>query len=572
MIDFKSMKKVQDDEKMAVLQHEKGHQVKIVKSALSPVLLKQLSKLPLHQASPKDAIPDTSYEETPDAPAANASDVDTGTPVTKGAGSDSEELSPADPRVALSPEKLKEAYPKFKEHLNIVKQAVTEALPEALKSAAINTIAPGAQVAQTLSEQPAEAAQTAPEAPQAAAPAPEQPAAVPEAPAANKDPLADIFGANQQLRGMGMSAKATQTYQDEVASQEALQALRDDKDAQYAKGLRDKYDDVEKITQDLLTKKIDPNHYMSDRSTPQKFAQAIGLILGGISSGQTGQPNPVLDFINRQIDRDIESQKSTAANQHNLLSALTHQYGDQAIAQNMYRAVMLNKFSHELNTAAAMNNSAQAKAANMIAQGEFKRQMIPLIQQSNIIQQLSGKGQPGGAAAIPPEQKLLLYQKIGQISPEQYTKANEQLGNVQKTYDAHNLIDTITDKIAAEQSLSNRLGSPIQSTQRIAALKAQLIPLILDAEPSKRLTPDVLKQEVDPLVGKFLSNKSTLQEFTQGMHNIVNAHADAAKELRGLQSLIGAIPEYRGNARAVRGADGKNYVRSPDGRYMIPIK
>ena len=77
---------------------------------------------------------------------------------------------------------------------------------------------------------------------------------------------------------------------------------------------------------------IDPNHYMANRSTGQKIAQAIGLFLSGIGSGMLHQENPMIKVLQSQIDNDIQSQKDDLAAKQNrsktLLSANLQQFGN----------------------------------------------------------------------------------------------------------------------------------------------------------------------------------------------------------------------------------------------------
>ena len=89
---------------------------------------------------------------------------------------------------------------------------------------------------------------------------------------------------------------------EEEAQKKKIQSL-----AERQKKLQDQI-----IEEDNELKSIDPDRFWNDKSTGQKVMATIGLILGGIGSGLTGQPNAALQVLQNQIDKDIESQKLNA--------------------------------------------------------------------------------------------------------------------------------------------------------------------------------------------------------------------------------------------------------------------
>jgi hypothetical protein len=72
---------------------------------------------------------------------------------------------------------------------------------------------------------------------------------------------------------------------------------------------------------------INENHYMENQGAGQKVANALGLILGGFKQGLVGGSNPAMDFINSQIDRDINAQKARADQQNTIYGAYKNLYG-----------------------------------------------------------------------------------------------------------------------------------------------------------------------------------------------------------------------------------------------------
>ena len=63
----------------------------------------------------------------------------------------------------------------------------------------------------------------------------------------------------------------------------------------------------QKFLYEAQNKEIDPEQYMNSRSTGTKIANAIGLLLGGISSGVLGGENPAMAAIKMHINNDIDA-------------------------------------------------------------------------------------------------------------------------------------------------------------------------------------------------------------------------------------------------------------------------
>lgn len=55
----------------------------------------------------------------------------------------------------------------------------------------------------------------------------------------------------------------------------------------------------------------------AERDTPGKIGMLFGLLVAGMGSGLTGQPNAVLEMMNKQISNDLEAQKTTNSNAQN---------------------------------------------------------------------------------------------------------------------------------------------------------------------------------------------------------------------------------------------------------------
>lgn len=208
-----------------------------------------------------------------------------------------------------------------------------------------------------------------------------------EAPGSPPDAFQGVPGYKEQAQGLQGTSQALQTqgnrdaelYAANVkAEQEASQQLQ--------KELGDKAQTINQVTQDIQNGHIDANHYMENMDAGKKITSAIGLFLGGIAAAKTGQPNPALQFLNNQIDRDLNAQKANMENKHNLLGALERQYGNSMVAANMFKAIRANTLADQLGQAAATAQSGLAKAAGQTGVGQLKQQAGQYLRSAQLIQ------------------------------------------------------------------------------------------------------------------------------------------------------------------------------------------
>jgi hypothetical protein len=342
----------------------------------------------------------------------------------------------------------------------------------------------------------------------------------------------------------------TATYQGAVDShQDALDDLNDISDAHTQ--------EVHGAVQDMKNNFIKPNDYLDHMSTGKKISTAIGLFLGGIGSAKTGQPNPAMQFLQSQIERNIEAQRANQGTRGTLLSALQNKYKDDLVATNMAKVIMASKVADEMNESAAKSGLPMAKVNNLMGQQQFARDYMPLKRQMDAYQffRSSNAG---------PASKLTAGQMAGIINPEQYKEGIKELGVAEKTQEAHKAVDEILPSIEQQQTLGNRIGSPIQSSQKIAALKARLVPLILSSSPSKRLTREAVEQEIAPYIPKFTTGKGTAKDLASDLHRSVDSLADKTPVLDGLGIQT---PKYAPPA-PTKTVNGVTYKRGPNGEAI----
>lgn len=223
----------------------------------------------------------------------------------------------------------------------------------------------------------------------------------------------------QNMYATGMAGVAAEQQAAEQRAQGELQANKQNEAAlaqhqqDFEQGIQSKNKEIDSVLNDIKTGHINPNSYMQNMQTPQKVATAIGLFLGGWGSAYTHQGNPAMEFLNKQIDRDIESQKANMENKKTLLGAYYDQTKNMYAAENMARATQLSIYANQFQDAAL--NAATPMAAARAKQGELalKQQMYPYILRSQWAQtQANLMNSSGGNHADAQVQGAMLQAKM----------------------------------------------------------------------------------------------------------------------------------------------------------------
>jgi hypothetical protein len=154
---------------------------------------------------------------------------------------------------------------------------------------------------------------------------------------------------------------------------------------QHQETTKQRLSDLEKehnaIAQDVQNTHIDPRRLWSSKSSGEKALAVIGIALGGLGSALTGQANPALQILQRQIEQDIDAQKSELGKKENLLSQNLAKTQNMFQAEAMTRVQLSAALEGQLKLAAARSGSADAiaKADQLIAQSR-ERLIGPMMQ------------------------------------------------------------------------------------------------------------------------------------------------------------------------------------------------
>lgn len=151
---------------------------------------------------------------------------------------------------------------------------------------------------------------------------------------------------------------------------------------------------------DVQNGHINPRQYMENQTATQKVATGIGLLLGGFSGGYSGSNyNPAMDFLNKQIDRDIAGQKANQENRINVYNGYLNQFKNNVVAENMTRATQNGIYASQIRQAAAKAGSPMANANGEAAAAQLEQQILPLVNNAHLMQQMSQFNGTNGSAS-----------------------------------------------------------------------------------------------------------------------------------------------------------------------------
>lgn len=446
---YKHLKKIHSDDNCTTLQHADGHTIKIAHRGLSKEMREKLDKVPgFYSGAVVDA--------------------------------DTKESEPEEPGIM--------------DAMASNEAAMAQVNPAAQAPAGFEQ---AAQPSLTQTPQPAKDAENAPLPPG------------PEAAGQPQTPALDLSGQKMHEQGLRAEAKelgALGKTEAGLAAKHAsdLQRIADDTHSKYTalEGER------QAVLKDIREGRIDPNRIWSRTSDLGKVSTAVGLILGGIGAGTRGE-NMALNFLNKQIDRDIEGQKADMAQKNNLLKGIMEQFGNLKDTTTMAKIMYTDIYTAKLQEAAAKSKDPMAQARAQQAIGALRAQTAPL--QAELAQRQAalegvktGKIAPASAvnSLVPKEQRDTAFKEIAAVeNAQKAAKSMEDLANRAKQL----------------QSTKSRLGSPLQSKAELEALKVEVMGAL---KPIFGTLSESDKKQVEGATINFTDSPATIERKMKVLQNL----------------------------------------------------
>jgi hypothetical protein len=302
----------------------------------------------------------------------------------------------------------------------------------------------------------------------------------------------------------------------EQERQMRLQTQNDHEQQQMSKAAQH-IEDAIKATQGPNAE-INPNHYFENMSTGSKVASAIGLLLGGIGSGLTQGPNPAQQFLQQQVDRDIEAQTKNLSNKQNIIGAFQHLYGDKTVALNMARSFQNGLYASKIaeSAAKAQGPIAQAKAAQAML--PFKQAQMQYLQQAQMLNSLQNPGPTGMNERDPAEY-------VARIVPEHaQAKVNAEIEAAQNTvHNAPGIMAAFEEASHNHSHLKDYVpGMPNRAQQQLHAL---LGPTFKDIEGSVR--QGAMENLFKNVIPNFSDSKADIEAKKQALQGYLTSKSAA---------------------------------------------
>lgn len=358
------------------------------------------------------------------------------------------------------------------------------------------------------------------------------------------DPTGIVGAVNQQKTGLEQEANA-QSQQ----ARESIPVLQ--KQADEEKQLVDTYQSHVKelngkrqtLLEDYQKQHVNPDHYWEDKSLGGKVSSVIGLILGGIGGGLTGQENPALKLLNMNIDRDMHAQRLNMDNKMSLLNLNRQDLQNEHDALSMTRVMKLDQVSQELKLAAARSADPLAKARALQAAGQLDMQAEPLINQMAVKRtQMSVMSNPN----VEPEQKLQALLTMGSINPQQHAEAVKELADYRNVEKASADIFNYFGQAAKENTVARTGAGLLREPAAIGLMENALLPLVKDKEGRVNEFDFATVKKFEPRPG---DSDSKVKEKLSGLHDWVR-QKQSHPNLEGLGILQRTQSRFNPNGQA----------------------
>lgn len=269
------------------------------------------------------------------------------------------------------------------------------------------------------------------------------------------------------------------------------------------------------IIQAMQNNEIRPDAYYADKSTLGKVSTAIGLLLGGIGSGATGQ-NVALDFLNKNIDRNIDAQKANISRQHTLLGALQQRFQDSQSATLMAKTLMQEKLVSDIQQQAAKLGTATAQQQALLAIGPLQQQIDQnkmMVARRQAL--LGGYGQGQVPASM----------LVSEMVPEKHqAEAFKEVKEHEVMQNTVNNVKQMMDHMGQLQKLGERTLSPLQSKRQVEALQLGIQSLGKEMFGRVNETELHLLENSAPKIGDDIN---TVREKTKNILDIIQRNHSA---------------------------------------------
>lgn len=516
--DLAQFTKIKSTPHMTILRHPSGHEIRIAHAGLGEGLKKQLHDMPVHLA-----------DGTPDGPLASSAS----------AGPD--QLANIESQIAQTPAQDIAAPEESTAHaigrnLGAIGKMLPTPTPIAFAKGIVDQ---GGKFLSGLTGEDEGQGQAQPD--------------------QSKSKLANyqLPSPDQGSAPQQQSPQYTSPYEEEAqAAQRQAESVQ--KLQTWSQGHMAAIDKERQSVQDDIQKgHIDPNQYIHEMGAGQKVSTAIGLLFGGLGAGATGGKNVALDYLNQQVDRNINSQMADLGRKQNLLGALTHQFGNVRDAADMSRSIQNDLYSAQMQQAMTKIQDPVKRQQMLTAMQQFQAQGNAAAQKVAFRQGAQSAAKQGGMdptimiRAMVPDQK----------EQEPYFKELATAQGMVKQRD--NLMNTF-DELTHINTIGNTLAHPIDTMAANQRAQASLAALAKESEGR------VTEADVAFLEG-LLPKKGVSAQENAKRRQAMNDYVSQKMNFPRLDS-IGANPSVQSSRSMARPNMNVAPPVGPQSRGQTPMK
>lgn len=378
-------------------------------------------------------------------------------------------------------------------------------------------------------------------------------------------PMANVPGVPEQMASAGMSpmqivggyqaaqsqlaraqeqeaAAKARIMEDDLAESNAMQSLYE-ANALRAKNIMDQIGSA--------NSEVDPDRYLKNMSTGQRILSMVGLIVGGLG----GSLKPV-EFLQKQIDNDIEAQKANLGKKQTQLGHLISVLGDQREAINQLRMIKTDMVKRKLERAGELAKGPMAKANAMAAVAELKKSVFDNAQ--NYVREKTANEHLGYMSGNPKNLEVALSKldvtdpKMAENARKRYVPGENRLASTD--------VDRMTrDRFAAHKDFNDK----IEQLQKFA-----------DASAVRKLDPRETEYAKSLARDFIMTYKTAKQLGALAQYELDLAREAIPQDPTAYLSKLRTNPQYRalkqanlGEWNAIRSQYGFDPVRNTTSMY-----
>lgn len=301
---------------------------------------------------------------------------------------------------------------------------------------------------------------------------------------------------------------------DQVKFQQAQNKILEDENANKAAAIRDqiriqeqandKINDIQKrmteqmgmLINEVKDKKIDPNRFWNSMDTGQKVLAGISLFLGGFAAGMKGTTNSALEFLNKEIDRDIDAQIKDRSDKMNLYKINLQLLGDEKAAAMASKMQQLNLSALRVAQKSAMATDQMTKMRGEQMSNALVQQAAQIKSSIAMKEYLKQEASKAGLINYPPEQI------VGSLIPERLRdKAYKEVKTAQdNAHLARQALKTF-DELTSQYSGMGRVGAAVYTPAQAKILEDIIAQTV--GEKTGTVRYEAMKKAIDAYVPTF---------------------------------------------------------------------